>query len=93
MVARFIEGMRQFNGIVAGATGMHWPRFVLFNAIGAVLWAGLWTTAGYLAGNHISAIEATISRYQWYAIAALVVAVAGYLVRRRIRRRDRAEQT
>jgi membrane protein DedA with SNARE-associated domain len=92
-IARFIEGLRQFNGIVAGATGMHWPRFVIFNAIGAALWVGVWTTAGYLAGDHIDAIEATIARYQWYAIAAALVALAGYILwRRRHRRKQKADE-
>src|SRR5690349_20148259 len=40
IVARFIEGLRQANGIIAGTTGMHWARFVAFNAVGAALWVG-----------------------------------------------------
>src|SRR5271165_3513979 len=32
--ARFIEGLRQANGIVAGITRMAWPRFLFFNALG-----------------------------------------------------------
>ena len=86
-VARFIEGLRQLNGIVAGATGMPWLRFVTFNAIGAALWVGVWTTAGYLAGDHIKAIEATLGRYQWYALAGGVLIVAGWLVFRHYRHR------
>src|SRR5690349_5042044 len=35
VVARFVEGLRQANGIIAGTTGMQWRRFLLFNAIGA----------------------------------------------------------
>ena len=38
--ARFVEGLRQANGIIAGITGMHWLRFLIFNAIGAALWVG-----------------------------------------------------
>lgn len=93
-IARFVEGLRQFNGIVAGATEMPWPRFLAFNTLGAAVWVGVWATAGYLAGDHIQAIE----RIQWYAVAALVVAVAGYVLWRRRRHRlsragapDRAE--
>src|SRR5919198_1499452 len=54
--ARFVEGLRQANGIIAGITGMHWLRFLIFNAIGAALWVGTWVTAGYFAGNYIAAI-------------------------------------
>ena len=87
VVARFVEGLRQLNGVVAGLTRMPWPRFVLFNAIGAAAWVALWTTAGYLAGNHLAAITATIHRYQASAIVVGVLAVAGYLLLRRRRRR------
>jgi membrane protein DedA with SNARE-associated domain len=34
-IARFIEVLRQANGIVAGTTGMRWRRFLAFNALGA----------------------------------------------------------
>ena len=39
-VARFIEGLRQANGIIAGLTRMPWARFLAFNALGAALWGG-----------------------------------------------------
>ena len=41
-VARFIQGLRQFNGIIAGISEMKWKRFLLFNLTGAGLWVGLW---------------------------------------------------
>ena len=87
-IARFVEGLRQLNGVIAGTVGMHWRRFVLFNAVGAALWVATWTSFGYLAGSHVE----TISRYfNYFAIAAGVV-VAAFLVwhlrRRRRHRRD-----
>jgi hypothetical protein len=90
VVARFIEGLRQANGIVAGITGMHWRKFVLFNAIGAALWVGVWVSVGYLAGNHITAIYNQITRYSLYVLIAAAVAVAAFVVwhlRRRAKRR------
>ncbi|MER7278690.1 DedA family protein [Dactylosporangium sp. NPDC000244] len=86
--ARFVEGLRQLNGVVAGVTGMPWRRFVVFNALGAALWVGLWTTAGYLVGDHLPAIHAAVGRFQWYAVAALVAVVAAWLLLRRARRRE-----
>ena len=53
-VARFIEGLRQANGIVAGITGMRWLRFLIFNALGAALWVGTLVSVGDLAGSHIN---------------------------------------
>jgi len=74
-VARFIEGLRQLNGVIAGTVGMPWKRFLFFNMLGAALWVGTWTTIGYVAGSHVE----TIARdFTYFAIAAGVLA-AGYL--------------
>ncbi len=90
VVARFIEGLRQVNGIIAGITGMHWRRFAIFNAIGAALWVGLWVSLGYLAGNNISTIYRYITRYSLYAAIALVVIIAALIARHLVRRRRSA---
>jgi membrane protein DedA with SNARE-associated domain len=88
-IARFIEGLRQANGIIAGITGMHWLRFVAFNALGAALWVGTWVSVGYFSGEHITTIYHYITQYSYYALIALAVFVAGYIVRH-LRRRRRA---
>jgi membrane protein DedA with SNARE-associated domain len=87
--ARFVEGLRQANGIIAGITGMHWLRFLIFNGIGAALWVGTWVSLGYLAGNHIGTIYHYITLYSYYALIALAVLIVGYIVWRLRRRRRR----
>jgi membrane protein DedA with SNARE-associated domain len=87
--ARFVEGLRQANGIIAGITGMHWLRFLIFNAIGAALWVGTWVTIGYFAGNNITTVYHYITLYSYYLLAALVVLILGYIVWRLRRRRRR----
>jgi membrane protein DedA with SNARE-associated domain len=78
-VARFVEVLRQANGIVAGTTGLRWRRFLAFNALGAALWVGTWVSLGYLAGNHINAIYHDITRYSYYLLVALAVVLAAYI--------------
>ena len=90
-IARFIEGLRQANGIIAGITGMHWLRFVAFNALGAALWIGCWVSVGYFGGRHITAIYEYVTRYSLYALIAAAVAVAVWIaLHLRKRRRARA---
>jgi membrane protein DedA with SNARE-associated domain len=48
LTARFVVVLRQLNGIVAGSVRMPWHRFVVANAVGAALWAGLWSFGPYL---------------------------------------------
>jgi membrane protein DedA with SNARE-associated domain len=89
-IARFIEGLRQLNGFLAGIVGMHWAKFLAFNALGAVLWVCTWAGVGYLAGENIVEIYAAFDRYKWYVIGALAVVVAILITRRVRRRRARA---
>ncbi|RMB82289.1 DedA family protein [Streptomyces shenzhenensis] len=86
-VARFIEGLRQANGIVAGLSEMPWRRFLAFNALGAALWVGLWVTLGALAGNHIGTLYPAAQRYELYLLGAAGVALGLVVVRHLLRRR------
>ncbi|WP_225826203.1 DedA family protein [Streptomyces naphthomycinicus] len=88
-VARFVEGLRQANGIIAGTTGMRWRRFLVFNALGAALWVGLWTTLAYLAGSHITAVYDEVKHYQLYVVLTAAAVVAALVVRHLLRRRQR----
>ncbi|MGN6867412.1 MAG: DedA family protein [Solirubrobacteraceae bacterium] len=92
VVARFVEGLRQANGIIAGITGMHWTKFLPFNMLGAALWVGVWVSVGYFSGSHIDSIYHTVTKYQTYFAIAVVLAILAfigrYLWRRRKARRD-----
>jgi membrane protein DedA with SNARE-associated domain len=91
VIARYVEGLRQANGIIAGITEMHWLRFLAFNALGAALWVGTWVSAGYFAGQHIAAIYHDITTYSLYAAIAAVVVIAAWLVFH-LRHRSRADK-
>jgi membrane protein DedA with SNARE-associated domain len=84
VIARFVEGLRQANGILSGIIGMHWLKFLGFNALGAVLWVCTWATVGYLAGENIETIYGAFDKYKWYAAAVLVI-IAAIVITRRVR--------
>lgn len=75
-VARFVEGFRQLNGIVAGVSRMAWWRFLIFNALGAALWVGVWGSVGYFFGNRLGVIVPVFKRYELYFIVGVVVLIA-----------------
>jgi membrane protein DedA with SNARE-associated domain len=91
VIARFVEGLRQLNGIIAGTTGMPWRRFLAYNTAGAALWVAVWATLGYLAGDHLTSIETAVHRYQWYALGGLILAVSAYMALHLRRRRANSE--
>ena len=86
-VARFIAGLRQLNGIVAGSANMKWRTFLIFNILGAVLWVSVWSGVGYLAGNHINTIYHQLRRFELLALALAVLIVSAHVIRLVKRRR------
>jgi membrane-associated protein len=65
--ARWIPWVRTFAPLLAGATRMTWPKFLLGNVVGALCWAPTLVLAGYLA--------ASVPWLRHVAIAVAVVAV------------------
>lgn len=51
IIARFVPIIRTFAPIVAGAAGMPYRRFVLFNIVGGLAWVSSMLLSGYFLGN------------------------------------------
>ena len=86
IVARFIVGLREANGIIAGITQMRWLTFTIYNAIGACAWVGTWVSIGYIAGDHINTIYSVFNRVAIYVLVAVAVLIIGYVTWRLVRR-------
>ena len=48
---RFVSLLRALAAFIAGANRMPWPRFLAFNAAGAVLWSVLYGSGAYYLGK------------------------------------------
>jgi len=91
-LGRFVDGLRQINGLAAGALGMEQRRFLLWNAVGAFLWVGFWGLGAYAFGRDFDAIAYVIHRSGPFLVAFVVLG-AGFLLlylMRRPRRRPKA---
>jgi membrane protein DedA with SNARE-associated domain len=84
-VARFISGLRVFGAILAGASRLSWSRFLVFNALGAIVWAVTFGAVGYALGYSWHTLEQWIGRSG--LILLVLIGVIGALAMLRARRR------
>jgi membrane protein DedA with SNARE-associated domain len=70
---RFAYGLRIAGPIVVGASALPAATFALYNALGAVLWAGLVVGFGWVLGD---AFEHAFGRIKEYEVAIMVSIVA-----------------
>jgi len=74
---RFVSILRTYAAFLAGTSKMAWRRFVVANASGGIVWAGIYTLAAYLAGNALQRVSGAIS---WALLGAAAAAVVTVLV-------------
>jgi membrane protein DedA with SNARE-associated domain len=85
-VARFLAGLRQLNGIVAGTVKMRWRRFLVYNTLGAALWVGFWGLLFYELGEKAARLGAGFNKVEFllaFGVATALVIVAVHLLRGR----------
>ncbi|MGA2021302.1 MAG: DedA family protein [Candidatus Sulfotelmatobacter sp.] len=75
LFSRFVFGMRVIAGPLAGVLRMPWKRFAVFNFIGAGLWVGAISLAGYFFGGRWRALMYFMKRFDLALAASFVVVV------------------
>ena len=88
-LGRFTAFFRAMMPALAGASEMPYRRFLLWNALGGIVWGSVFVTLGYLAGNSYHHVEKVVGR--GFAVA-LAVIVVGALVIWRLRSERRIDQ-
>lgn len=85
LVARWFDGLRQLNGIVAGILEMPWKIFTGFNLLGAILWTGVWGLGTFFLDKEMGAIHRALGQLGPYVVALTLLgflALMVYLFRR-----------
>lgn len=78
--ARYIFILRTITGPVAGALGMEWREFFLYNVLGAATWVTAIALTGYAFANEFDSLMGFLEKISW-VIAGGVFCV-GYFVYR-----------
>jgi len=80
LFARFLDGLRQLNGIVAGILKMPWWTFTAYNIAGAILWTCTWGLGTYYLGRDIHSIAAFLHRHRHFLFVFGVASLVGLIV-------------
>ena len=86
-IARFVTGLRVVGAVLAGSSGLQWRIFVLFDALGALVWSTAVAAAGYSLAYSWDTLERWIGRSG--VIALVIVTLVGALMVFRWRRDSR----
>ncbi len=81
--ARFITGLRVVGAVLAGASGLRWRTFLVYNASGAAVWCSAVAAAGYALANSWDTLERWIGRTG--VVGLVIVVVLFFVVRARAR--------
>jgi membrane protein DedA with SNARE-associated domain len=77
-LGRFTAFFRAMMPALAGASEMHYPKFLVWNAAGGVVWGTTFVSLGYLFSDTYKKVEHTLGR--WFAIGLAVIVVVAAVV-------------
>jgi membrane protein DedA with SNARE-associated domain len=89
---RFVAVLRAWAAFLAGTNRMAWPRFLVFNAAGAIVWATLYGLGGYFLGDNIHRLVGPLGIV--FLVLAVLLIITGIVIVRRNEKRleDEAER-
>lgn len=70
---RFLYGLRIAGPVVMGASRIPLLRFALLNIVGAMLWAGIITAAGYFMGTVLEAVMGDLKHIEETLLITILV--------------------
>ncbi|QNP41891.1 rhodanese-like domain-containing protein [Lysobacter solisilvae (ex Woo and Kim 2020)] len=91
-VAKFFPGFAAVATTLAGETGTSTRRFLLFDGIGALLWAGVAVALGAVFHRAVDRVLAQLEQLGHYAIPVLLGLVAAFIAWKWLRRRHFLQQ-
>ncbi|MGE4546654.1 MAG: DedA family protein [Desulfurella sp.] len=74
LFSRFLSLLRSFTALVAGISKMNFISFVIFDAIGAILWGIFYVYLGYFLGLQFQEVE------RYFGIIGIIMLIGGILV-------------
>lgn len=78
-LGRFIALLRVFASPLAGIAQMPYPRFMLYNTLGAIAWASVMVTLAFFAGQVVP-LEKLVEWASRFALLTLLIVIAWIVI-------------
>ena len=79
---RFVIGARMLVAPLAGVNRMAFPRFVACDALGCLMWAGVFILIGYASGVRVQVLQQSFHVVSYAAQATLLAGLAAWGISR-----------
>lgn len=73
LIFRFLYGLRTISPFVIGMSSVPARHFILLNGIGALVWAALVGTGGYLFGYALETVLGNVKRFEYDVLAIIIL--------------------
>lgn len=92
VIARFVPIVRTFAPVAAGVGKMSYPRYSLYNVLGALAWGFSLTTFGYLVG-YVPVVANFVVAYIDIILLGIVVGTLGIVLVHYLWQRQKAKKS
>ena len=89
---RFVAVLRTWAAFLAGTNRMPWPRFLLFNALGGIVWATVYGLGGYFLGHNVHRLTGPVGTISIVLAGLIIIGFLLFLRRNEHRLEDEAER-
>jgi membrane protein DedA with SNARE-associated domain/rhodanese-related sulfurtransferase len=85
LISKFVLGLDAVTAPLAGASGTTRLRFLVFDALGALLWSAVYTTLGYVFSEQLERVAGYATRTGELIAFLLIAGLGAYVVLRLVR--------
>ncbi len=82
LICKFVPGLNTAAPTLSGMVGVDFPRFLLFDFLGALLWTGAYTGLGFLFGKQLDRTAFYAQRFSGWLLILFLAMVVGYVLHR-----------
>lgn len=82
LVTRLLPAIRSFIALPAGVVRMPFWRFLLFSAIGSIIWTTALALIGHALGQHWQSVSTGVRKYDVVIVAVVVLFILFVIYRR-----------